>query len=95
VTQSWRRVSLTVPALMTVKGGDVDSLLETTYAQPYVQIFYNVTKSASGVTGRMAVMLALLMFNIINQVTTASRQLWSFARDKRMGQKRQSCDNLR
>ena len=67
---------------MTVKGGDVDQLLSTTYAQPYVQIFYNVTQSTSGATALTALLFVLVMFGIINQVTTSSRQLWSFARDQ-------------
>jgi len=67
---------------MTVKGGSVEELLTTSYAQPYVQIFYNVTQSTSGATSLTALMFILLMFGIMNQVTTASRQLWSFAQDK-------------
>jgi choline transport protein len=86
---------------MVVKGGDVDQLLATEYAQPYVQIvriecaprkqssmltycypqFYNVTQSKSASTALTALVFVLLMFGIINQVTTTSRQLWSFARD--------------
>ncbi|KAM0720175.1 hypothetical protein Q7P37_004311 [Cladosporium fusiforme] len=73
---------LMVITLLVVKGGDVEQLIETPYVQPYVQIFYNVTQSTSASTALTALIFALLMFGIINQVTTTSRQLWSFARDR-------------
>jgi choline transport protein len=66
---------------MIIKGGDVEQLITTPYVQPYVQIFYNVTQSKSASTGLTAIMFVLMIFGLINQVTTTSRQLWSFARD--------------
>jgi choline transport protein len=85
---------------MIIKGGDVQQLIETPYAQPYIQIvspvcrlshiaelttalpqFYNVTQSTAASTALTALIFVLLIFGIINQVTTSSRQLWSFARD--------------
>jgi choline transport protein len=85
---------------MIVKGGDVEQLITTPFAQPYVQIvsshlivqwksttnrillqFYNVTQSTTASTILTALVFVLLMFGIINQVTTTSRQIWSFARD--------------
>ncbi|KAK4580113.1 hypothetical protein LTR86_000316 [Recurvomyces mirabilis] len=89
-----------VVTFMTVNGGDLDQLLGTSYAQPYVQILYNVTQSKAGGTGYQIYCLShrllfanttlrltfiifiLTMFGTVNQVTTASRQLWSFARDR-------------
>ena len=66
---------------MTVKGGIVGELLATPYGQPYIQIFMNVTQSKSGTLALTALMEILMMFGIINQVTTTSRQLFAFARD--------------
>ena len=87
---------------MIIKGGDVQQLIETPYAQPYIQIvskilfgasfhkavltivlpqFYNVTQSTAASTALTALIFVLLIFGTINQVTTSSRQLWSFARD--------------
>ena len=87
---------------MIIKGGDVEQLIETPYAQPYIQIvseivfvasfhmavltivlpqFYNVTQSTAASTALTALIFVLLIFGTINQVTTSSRQLWSFARD--------------
>jgi hypothetical protein len=67
---------------LTVKGGSVDSLLATNYVQPYVQILYNVTQSHAGATALTCLLFVLLVFGTINQVTTASRQLYAFARDE-------------
>lgn len=67
---------------MTVKGATVDQLLATTYGDAtYVQIFMNATQSKSGTIALTALVFILLVFGVINQVTTSSRQLYAFARD--------------
>jgi hypothetical protein len=43
--------------------------------------FYNATQSIPAASALTALVFVLIMFGIINQVTTTSRQLWSFARD--------------
>ena len=60
----------------------MDQLLATHYVQPYVQILYNVTQSTAGATVLTLLLFILLVFGTINQVTTASRQLYAFARDE-------------
>lgn len=67
---------------MTVKGQNIDKLLLTPYGQPYIQIFMNVTQSKSGTIALTALMTILMIFGVINQVTTTSRQLFAFARDE-------------
>ncbi|KAM0692694.1 hypothetical protein Q7P36_007249 [Cladosporium allicinum] len=67
--------------LLVTKGSDVEQLIGTPYVQPYVAIFYNATQSIPAASVMTALVFVLLMFGIINQVTTTSRQLWSFARD--------------
>jgi hypothetical protein len=47
-----------------------------------VQILYNVTQSTAGATVLTLLLFVLLVFGTINQVTTASRQLYAFARDE-------------
>ncbi|KAK5717360.1 hypothetical protein LTR15_009254 [Elasticomyces elasticus] len=66
-----------VLTIMFTVGPDVESVLSTPYGQRWVQIVHNATNSyaASMVVG------LLLTCCLINNVTTASRQLWSFARD--------------
>lgn len=55
---------------------DKRSMLTYVYFQ-----FYNVTQSKSASTALTALFFLLMIFGLINQVTTTSRQLWSFARD--------------
>lgn len=44
--------------------------------------FVNVTQSKGGALALTFIIWLLIMFGTINSVTTASRQLWSFARDR-------------
>ncbi|KAK5740131.1 hypothetical protein LTR17_004843 [Elasticomyces elasticus] len=70
-----------VLTIMFTVGPDVESVLSTPYGQPWVQIVHNATNSyAASMTFALVVGL-LLTCCLINNVTTASRQLWSFARD--------------
>jgi len=66
---------------MSVKGGTVDDLLGSAYGQPYIQIFMNATQSKAGTNALTALITILMIFGVINQVTTTSRQLFAFARD--------------
>lgn len=62
--------------------GSVFAALTTETGYPFIQVFYNVTKSNAGAS----VLTALIIINItsacISTVATVSRQTWSFARDK-------------
>lgn len=62
--------------------GDVESVLETKTGFPFIQIFYNSTRSIGGAVAMGAVVLALTWACAIGITTTASRMTWSFARDK-------------
>ncbi|GAB7356488.1 hypothetical protein MBLNU459_g7247t2 [Dothideomycetes sp. NU459] len=73
---------ITVITLMFTLGGTVEDVLGTAYGQPYIQVFYNATKSKGGASGLTAIVCVLLLFTAINQVTTSSRQLFAFARDR-------------
>jgi len=57
-------------------GPDVQSVLNTPFGQPWVQIIYKATNSyAASMTFALVIGL-LLTCCPINNVTTASRQLW-------------------
>ena len=58
------------------------SVLDTPTYQPFVQVFYNTTRSYAGATVMVIVVMIPLFAAAIGQVATASRQLWSFARDR-------------
>ncbi|KAK5717330.1 hypothetical protein LTR15_009223 [Elasticomyces elasticus] len=61
--------------------GDLDDLVASPTGWPFLQLFYNTTKSYAG-TDVMALLLILpLTGSVIACVATASRQIWAFARD--------------
>lgn len=62
--------------------GEVDSVLHTPTGFPFIQIFYNTTGSLTATNAMTAVLIVTLTASTITEVATASRQLWSFARDE-------------
>lgn len=62
--------------------GDIPSILDSATGEPFIQIFYNATHSRGGATVMTAIVVVLLVSCCFSEVATASRQLWSFARDK-------------
>ncbi|GFF26137.1 choline transport protein [Aspergillus udagawae] len=62
--------------------GDVDSILSTPTGFPFIQIFYNTTNNYAATNTMTAVLVITLTASTITEVATASRQLWSFARDQ-------------
>ncbi|KAK3117444.1 hypothetical protein LTR53_001209 [Teratosphaeriaceae sp. CCFEE 6253] len=62
--------------------GDVTSILSTATGYPFIQVFYNVTHSYAGASAMTSLLILTLTSAAIAEVATASRQLWSFARDK-------------
>ena len=62
--------------------GEVDKVLDTPTAYPFIQIFYNTTGSLAATNAMTAVLIVTLTASTITEVATASRQLWSFARDE-------------
>lgn len=68
--------------IMSNLGSDVSAVLSTKFGQPWIQVLYNATGSKAGTSVVIAVVWVLLLFCCVNQVTTTSRQLFAFARDK-------------
>ena len=73
---------MTITIMSTL--GDVGSILATTTGQPYIQVVLNATGSLAGTSVLTAVVAVLFLFAAVNLVTTSSRQLFAFARDKRL-----------
>ena len=71
---------MTVTVMSTL--GDVDEILTTTTGQPYIQVLLNATQSRVGTSIMTALVGVLLLFASVNLVTTSSRQIFAFARDK-------------
>ena len=61
--------------------GDVTSLLESPTGYPFIQAFYNGTRSLALTNFMTAIIIICLTSCCISEVATASRQVWSFARD--------------
>lgn len=62
--------------------GNVDDILTSATGYPVIQIFYNVTNSYAGADIMTLILILTLTSSCIAEIATASRQLWSFARDK-------------
>lgn len=62
--------------------GDVDNLFASVTRQPFIQLFFNATQSYGGTNTMTAIVIILLAACCTSEVATASRQLWSFARDQ-------------
>ena len=62
--------------------GDVTRILATPTGFPFIQIFYDTTNSYVATNLMTTLLIVTLTASIITTIATASRQLWSFARDR-------------
>ncbi|CAK3885212.1 amino-acid permease [Lecanosticta acicola] len=62
--------------------GNVEEILESSTGQPWVAVMYRITGSKAGTIVLILVMIVMYFFCAVNQVTTSSRQVFAFARDK-------------
>lgn len=68
--------------IMSNLGNDVSAVLSTRFGQPWIQVLYDATGSKAGTMVMTIVVWTLLLFCCVNQVTTTSRQLFAFTRDR-------------
>ena len=61
--------------------GDVQSLLTTPTKYPFIQLFFNTTKSYAATNAMTSMIIIVFTSAVISEIATSSRQLWSFARD--------------
>ena len=62
--------------------GDIDNIMSSVTRQPFIQIFFNATQSYAATNAMVSIVIILLASCCVSEVATASRQIWSFARDK-------------
>ena len=62
--------------------GDVAEVVETPTGYPFIQVFYNATKNYAATNVMVTLMIITLTACCVSELATASRQLWSFARDR-------------
>lgn len=61
--------------------GDINNAMMSPTGFPFIEIFVQATNSAGGATAMTALILSLMIAAAIGIMATASRLLWSFARD--------------
>lgn len=61
--------------------GDIDDALTSSTGFPFIEIFRQATNSKAAATGMTCIILIILFAAAIGIMATASRLLWSFARD--------------
>ena len=78
-------VNYTIALVMTITilfvSGNFDSDLATTTGQPWLAVFYATTNSRAACICIVFLLIILFFFCTINCITTASRQIYAFARD--------------
>ena len=57
-------------------------VLTTPTGYPFIQIFFNSTKSYAGTNAMTAIIIILSVFSNVTVLAGASRQLFAFARDE-------------
>jgi choline transport protein len=62
--------------------GSLESLLTTPTGFPFMQIYLDVTKSRAGTTVMSLLLILIAIAATVAGVTSTSRTLWAFARDK-------------
>ncbi|KAL2057521.1 hypothetical protein ABVK25_001905 [Lepraria finkii] len=62
--------------------GNIDTVVNTPTGFPFIQVFYDGTRSKVGATMMAALIVGLLWCAVIGFLATASRMMWSFARDR-------------
>lgn len=61
--------------------GDMEEIRQTPTIFPFIQVFYNTTQSLPGTAVMTVIIILTLLASTIAVTATASRQIWSFARD--------------
>lgn len=61
--------------------GDLDTVLATTTAMPFIQVLLDATKSKVGTSCLASLVIVQMISACISEGACASRQIWSFARD--------------
>ncbi|KAI9740802.1 MAG: hypothetical protein M1835_003125 [Candelina submexicana] len=61
---------------------DPSAIVDTPTKYPFIQLFYNITNSYAATNTMSAIIIIALVSAVIAEIATASRQVWSFARDQ-------------
>lgn len=61
---------------------DVEKALKSPTGYPFIEIFFQATKSVTGAVLMTTIILIITMFGVMGILAALSRQFWSFARDR-------------
>ncbi|KAJ5860478.1 amino acid/polyamine transporter I [Penicillium soppii] len=62
--------------------GDIEVALNSPTGYPFMEIFYQSTHSTAGAVVMSTILITIGIFGVIGILAAASRQFWSFARDR-------------
>jgi amino acid transporter len=62
--------------------GNLYQVIDSKTGYPFIEVFYNTTKSKAGASVLTAIIIVNITSACISTVATVSRQTWSFARDQ-------------
>lgn len=62
--------------------GDLNNVISSPTGMPFIQVFFNATESVSATTAMTAFVIVPMLVSNLTAVSTASRQLFAFARDR-------------
>ena len=62
--------------------GNVNQVASTPTGVPLIEVFYQATKSKSATNFLVAMPAIVLLFSLFNSFASASRLIWTFAKDK-------------
>ena len=62
--------------------GNVTDILKTPTKYPFIQVFFNATNNYPATNFMTSIVIIVFVSAVISEIATASRQLWSCARDE-------------
>ncbi|KAK6221794.1 amino acid permease [Colletotrichum tabaci] len=75
-------MGLTYCTVLLFSTGSLESLLTTPTGFPFMQIYLDATRSRAGATVLSLLLIVVAIAATVGGITSASRTLWAFARDK-------------
>lgn len=61
--------------------GDMAAISQTPTGYPFIEVFHNSTQSLAGTSIMTIIVILTILASTVAVTATASRQIWSFARD--------------
>lgn len=69
------------PGFVRVTNIGQSVVLQTPTGHPFIQVFYNVTRSLPATSAMVSIIILMAIFSCVTIMASASRQMFAFARD--------------